>query len=45
LFYATGDQATWGAVRVAQFAGSMPDFYVRHFPDGVPVIKVSARRR
>jgi hypothetical protein len=44
LYYATGDQATWGAVRVAQFAGSMQDFYLRHFPDGVPVIKVSARR-
>lgn len=45
LFYAIGDQATWGAVRVAQFAGSMEDFFVRHFPDGVPVIKVSARRK
>ena len=45
LYYATGDQATWGAVRVAQFAGSMGDFFLRHFPDGAPVVKVSALRR
>jgi hypothetical protein len=45
LYYATGDQATWGAVRVAQFAGSTRDFFLRHFPDGAPVVNVSARRK
>ena len=44
LFYATGDQATWGSVRVAQFAGPMEDFFVRHFPQGTPAYRVSARR-
>ncbi len=44
LFYATGDQATWGAVRVAQFAGPMKEFFVRHFPEGAPVVRVSARQ-
>jgi len=43
LFYATGDQATWGTVRVALFAGSMKEFFTRHFPDGTPTIRVSAR--
>lgn len=45
LFYATGDQAAWGAVRVAQFAGSMRDFFAAHFPESPPRIKVSARRK
>ena len=44
LFYATGDQATWGAVRVAQYAGSMKEFFAAHFPDGQPTLKLSARR-
>jgi hypothetical protein len=44
LYYATGDQATWGAVRVAQFAGSMREFFASHFPAGQPTIKLSTRR-
>jgi hypothetical protein len=44
LFYATGDQATWGAVRVAQYAGSMKEFFESHFPGGQPTLKVSARQ-
>ncbi|HVZ17215.1 MAG TPA: hypothetical protein VG897_08870, partial [Terriglobales bacterium] len=44
LYYATGDQSTWGAVRVAQYDGPMQEFYARHFPQGVPTIKCSARR-
>jgi hypothetical protein len=43
LTYATGDQATWGAVRVAQFTGSMPEFYQRHFPPGLPTVTISTR--
>ncbi len=43
LFYATGDQQSWGSVRVAMFAGSMREFFEGHFPGDLPVVKVSAR--
>jgi hypothetical protein len=42
LTYATGDQATWGAVRVALYDGPMPEFFARHFPAGVPTLKAHA---
>ncbi len=45
LFYATGDQATWSSIRVAQYAGPMREFFVNHFPAGTPLIKVSAVRK
>lgn len=44
LFYATGDQQTWGAVRTAQYAGPMSEFFARHFPEGLPSVKVSTKR-
>ena len=44
IYYATGDQATWGTVRVALYDGPMRQFYERHFPEGTPTIKVSTRR-
>ncbi|MBN1443472.1 MAG: hypothetical protein JXA90_12250, partial [Planctomycetes bacterium] len=44
IFYATGDQATWGAVRVAMFPGGLADFFESLFPAGVPTVKASARR-
>ncbi len=43
VFYATGDQQTWGSVRVAMFPGSMKSFYERCFPAGVPMVEVSAK--
>ncbi len=43
LFYATGDQQTWGTVRVAMFAGTMREFFMSHFPEGAPMVRVSAR--
>lgn len=43
ITYATGDQATWGAVRVAFYDGTMMKFFTNHFPVGVPTIKASAR--
>jgi hypothetical protein len=43
LFYATGDQQSWGTVRMAMFQGSLPQFYESHFPDGVPTLKVRAK--
>jgi hypothetical protein len=44
LFYATGDQAAWGAVRTAQFAGHIGEFFAAHFPPGLPTVRVTARR-
>ena len=45
LYYATGDQATWGTVRVAMFDGPIKTFYENHFPKGMKTIKVSAKRK
>lgn len=44
LYYATGDQETWGAVRAAQYPGPMKEFFEHHFPAGQPVVRVSAVR-
>ncbi|MGH7972164.1 MAG: hypothetical protein ACREIC_25905, partial [Limisphaerales bacterium] len=44
LFYATGDQQSWGSVRVAMHTGPMRDFYESYFPAGLPTINVSARK-
>jgi hypothetical protein len=44
LFYATGDQQTWGSVRTALFPGPIREFYETHFPGGQPTIKVRARK-
>jgi hypothetical protein len=43
LYYATGDQQTWGTVRIAMFAGPMSGFFTSHFPEGLPTVRVSAR--
>jgi hypothetical protein len=43
LFYATGDQQTWGSLRVAMFAGPLRDFFESHFPSELPTVKVSTR--
>jgi len=43
LFYATGDQQTWGTVRVAYYPGPMSEFFTRHFPDSAPMIRVNAK--
>lgn len=43
LFYATGDQQTWGAVRVAMFDGPLPTFFETCFPPGAPGVQVQAR--
>ncbi|HEY9174022.1 MAG TPA: hypothetical protein VI136_17210 [Verrucomicrobiae bacterium] len=43
LFYATGDQQTWGSVRMAMFAGPMREFFEGNFPSELPTVKVSAR--
>jgi hypothetical protein len=43
ITYATGDQATWGAVRVALYDGPMKEFFVSHFPVGIPTMKANAQ--
>ncbi len=43
VFYATGDQQTWGTVRMAMFAGPMKEFFTSYFPDGAPTVRVSTR--
>ncbi len=42
VYYATGDQQTWGDVRVAEFHGPMKAFFSGYFPDGVPMIRATA---
>jgi hypothetical protein len=42
LFYATGDQASWGTVRVAMFDGPLKEFFESHFPNDTKFTKVSA---
>jgi len=44
LYYATGDQETWGTVRVALYDGSLREFFGKHFPEGVPRAMAAARR-
>jgi hypothetical protein len=43
LYYATGDQETWGTVRVAMYDGSEKAFFESHFPKNVPFLKAAAR--
>jgi len=43
LFYATGDQQTWGTIRVAQYPGPLKEFFESCFPADVPMIEFRAR--
>ena len=44
IYYSTGDQETWGTVRMAMYDGLMKDFYEKHFPNGMQLKRVSAKR-
>lgn len=44
LYYATGDQATWGSVRVAMHAGPMRQFFESCFPAGAPGTTITTKR-
>ena len=44
IFYATGDQATWGTIRVAMYAGPMQAMFEAYFPAGAPMIKFDAKQ-
>ena len=43
VFYATGDQQSWGSVRIAMYPGPMRAFYESYFPKGASTIEVDAR--
>ncbi len=43
--YATGDQATWGTIRIAMYAGPMRQLLESYFPDTVPTIRFNAKER
>ena len=43
LYYATGDQATWGSVRVAMFPGNLEKFYEAWFPKNTTFKTCSAK--
>ena len=45
LFYATGDQQTWGSVRVAMYLGPMKSFYETCFPSDTPMVEVSTKSK
>ncbi|MBN1343915.1 MAG: hypothetical protein JXQ73_14620 [Phycisphaerae bacterium] len=45
IYYATGDQATWGTIRVAMYAGPMKQLLEGYFPEGVPAILFNAKER
>jgi hypothetical protein len=44
LYYATGDQATWGSVRVAMHAGPMRQFFESCFPAETAGAMITAKR-
>lgn len=44
VFYATGDQQTWGTIRVAMYAGPLQQFFESNFPEDVPKVVFDARQ-
>jgi hypothetical protein len=44
LYYATGDQETWGTVRVAMFNGTEKAFFESHFPQNTKLTKITAKQ-
>lgn len=44
VYYATGDQATWGSVRVAMYVGPMQQFFESCFPAGIAGVGITAKR-
>lgn len=42
IYYATGDQETWGTVRVAMFDGNEKEFFEGYFPSGISCAKAFA---
>lgn len=46
IFYATGDQMTWGTIRIAMYAGTMQEMLEAYFPEGAPIrVRFDAAQR
>ena len=43
VFYATGDQASWGTIRIAMYPGPMRAFFEGRFPKHTPMIRFDAK--
>jgi len=43
LYYSTGDQETWGTVRIAMFDGPEKAFFEGHFPAGKKFLKTTTK--
>jgi hypothetical protein len=43
VYYATGDQETWGDLKRAVYPGPMREFFASYFPEGATMTEVSAR--
>jgi hypothetical protein len=43
IYYISGDQKTWGAGRLAMYAGSMKECLEAHFPANIPMVTYDAR--
>lgn len=43
VYYATGDQQTWGTIRIAMYSGPMEQLFKDCFPEGVPMVTFDAR--
>jgi hypothetical protein len=44
IYYITGDQQSWGAGRLAMYAGSMKECLEAHFPKNTPMVKYDAKK-
>ena len=44
VYYGTGDQQTWGTIRVAMHPASLKKFLESYFPENVPMIRFDARK-
>ena len=44
VYYITGDHMTWGAGRLAIYAGSMKECLEAHFAANIPMVKYDARK-
>ncbi len=45
IYYATGDQATWGTIRAAMYDGPLQQLLEAYFPAGVATITFNAQKR
>ncbi|MCP4644141.1 MAG: hypothetical protein GY851_27100 [bacterium] len=44
IFYATGDQSTWGEVREAIYPGTLREYFESCFPEGADMVEFSAKQ-